>query len=97
MALLPFNLSYIVLTPRRVRLPGELSPQSPATPEKRTSMRWSSADISSKARSLRAKLSPPRAATTMGSIKSMYNYIVIRESPAQPLIYLVKVSVICQT
>lgn len=32
MALLPFNISYIVLTPRRVRLPGELS--FPATPEK---------------------------------------------------------------
>jgi hypothetical protein len=32
--LLPFNISYLILTPRRVRLPGEsLSSQSPEKPQ----------------------------------------------------------------
>lgn len=108
MALLPFNISYLVFTPRRVRLPGE-PPSQPtlAAPEKepqyvwiiklvylppesgrlfknfttllyfflsriRKTIRWSPADISSKAKSLRAKLSSPWAgsATMASSIKS---------------------------
>ncbi|KAF8967772.1 hypothetical protein BDZ97DRAFT_1916705 [Flammula alnicola] len=49
MALLPFNVSYIVLTPRRVRLPGEVSKTTPS-PSKSglRSLRWST-DISTKA------------------------------------------------
>ncbi|KAF9054390.1 hypothetical protein BJ165DRAFT_1522929 [Panaeolus papilionaceus] len=71
MALLPFDFSYVFLTPKRVRLPGE-APTSPSSPTKPTSpraasVRWSS-DITTnlKSRSLRsfmgakyASVSPP--------------------------------------
>ncbi|KAF8909377.1 hypothetical protein CPB84DRAFT_1765984 [Gymnopilus junonius] len=32
MTLLPFSISYLVLTPKRVRLPGELTPSSSPNP-----------------------------------------------------------------
>ncbi|KAF8159655.1 hypothetical protein B0H34DRAFT_796878 [Crassisporium funariophilum] len=73
MTLLPFNVSYLVLTPKRVRLPGQAlqSPSSPTKPRIRTtSLRWST-DISSKAKTLRsrvgAKLTSP---TKANSVKS---------------------------
>ncbi|KAF9005945.1 hypothetical protein BDQ17DRAFT_1352443 [Cyathus striatus] len=54
-----FNLSYIILTPRRVRLPTDIAPQS--NPKKsttaRSSFRWSTAIV----RSLKRKSSRPPA------------------------------------
>ncbi|KIM44479.1 hypothetical protein M413DRAFT_442452 [Hebeloma cylindrosporum] len=67
---LPFNVSDIILTPKRVRIPGEI-PKSPSSPSKtRTRTRsaasqWST-DLSVTARSLRTLVagknpSAPRA------------------------------------
>ncbi|TFK39996.1 hypothetical protein BDQ12DRAFT_520509 [Crucibulum laeve] len=53
---IPFGLSYIILTPRRVRLPGETTPQT--SPKKTTSsrspLRWSTG-IATRAKSLRSR------------------------------------------
>ncbi|KDR80531.1 hypothetical protein GALMADRAFT_240834 [Galerina marginata CBS 339.88] len=50
MPLLPFNVSYLIFTPKRVRLPGEAS--SPGSPTKSRSKR--STDFPTKAKSLRS-------------------------------------------
>ncbi|TEB32997.1 hypothetical protein FA13DRAFT_1790069 [Coprinellus micaceus] len=57
MTLLPFSLSYLVMTPGRVRLPGETpkrqsTPPSPSSPNRR----WST-DIRTRATSFNRRLS----------------------------------------
>ncbi|KAJ3496946.1 hypothetical protein NLJ89_g10415 [Agrocybe chaxingu] len=56
MAFLPFSLSYILLTPGRVRLPGEVppAPPSPSRPRIRRTSKRLSTDLTNKARSLRS-------------------------------------------
>lgn len=53
MPLVPFDISYLIFTPKRVRLPGE----PPQSPRKKTSSRYHvkwSAGIANRARSLRS-------------------------------------------
>ncbi|KAG2011745.1 hypothetical protein CC2G_011828 [Coprinopsis cinerea AmutBmut pab1-1] len=51
---MPFSLSYLVMTPGRVRLPGETVVKKSSPPSSPTSRRWST-DLSTKARSIRAR------------------------------------------
>ncbi|KIK09011.1 hypothetical protein K443DRAFT_672052 [Laccaria amethystina LaAM-08-1] len=58
MALLPFSISYLILTPRRVRLPEEAQviPTPRETLKRPVSTRWST-DLARKARSFRSQAS----------------------------------------
>ncbi|EDR14660.1 uncharacterized protein LACBIDRAFT_305512 [Laccaria bicolor S238N-H82] len=58
MALLPFSISYLILTPRHVRLPeGVQVPPAPReTPKSPVSTRWS-ADLARRAKSFRSQAS----------------------------------------
>ncbi|KAF9485434.1 hypothetical protein BDN70DRAFT_871079 [Pholiota conissans] len=71
MAFLPFNVSYIIMTPKRVRLPGE-TPKSPTSPGKTSrrsqSLRWRG-DLSTKAKSFRSLVGGKSTTTVVPAIE----------------------------